>query len=51
MVIAFIINQTRFVVILDNFRIGGIDNMAAIAGENAVILKFVGSSRKRSREF
>ena len=43
MVIAFIINQTRLVVILDNFRIGGINNMAAIAGENAVILKFVGS--------
>lgn len=33
MVIAFIINQARFIVILDNFRIGGIDNMAATEKE------------------
>ena len=51
MVVSFIVDETRLVVILNNFRISSVDNMAAITGKDTMILEFICSSRKRRWEF
>lgn len=38
MVVSFIVDETRLVVILNNFRISSVDNMASIIGKDTKML-------------
>ena len=51
MVVAFVIDKTRLVVVFYNFCIRCIDNMRSVKSQNAVILEFVSSCGKGSGEF
>ena len=38
MIVAFVVNKTWFIVILKNFRIGSINNVASVAGKDTETL-------------
>ena len=46
MIVAFVVNKAWFIVILKNFRIGSINNVASVAGKDTEVFKFIGSSGK-----
>ena len=50
-VVTFIVDKPGLIIVLDNIRIGSIDNVAPIAGENTMVFEFVRSGWKRRREF
>ena len=50
-VIPFVVNKARFIIVLNNFRIGSVNNMTSITCKDAVIFKLVGSPWKGRREF
>ena len=37
MVVTFIVDKPGLIIVLDNIRIGSIDNVAPIAGENTMV--------------
>ena len=47
MVVTFIVDKPGLIIVLDNIRIGSIDNVAPIAGENTMVFEFVRSSFPR----
>ena len=49
MIVAFIINKAWFVIIFQYLSIGGVDNMATIKGEDAMVFELVGSRREGGR--
>ena len=51
MVVTFIVDKPGLIIVPDNIRIGSIDNVAPIAGENTMVFEFVGSRWKRRLEF
>ena len=51
MVVTFIVDKPGLIIVPDNMRIGSIDNVAPIAGENTMVFEFVGSRWKRRLEF
>ena len=51
MVVTYIVDKPGLIIVLDNIRIGSIDNVAPIAGENTMAFEFVRSGWKRRREF
>lgn len=46
MVIAFVVDKSRLIIVLNNFGIGRINHMTSVTGKNGVIFEFVGSPRK-----
>ena len=46
MVVTFIVDKPGLIIVLDNIRIGSIDNVAPIAGENTMVFEFVRSGWK-----
>ena len=47
MVVTFIVDKPGLIIVLDNIRLGSIDNVEPIAGENTMAFEFVRSSFSR----
>ena len=51
MIVTFIIDQMRLIIVLQNFGICGVDNVTSIKSKDAMILETVGGCREGSGEF
>ena len=51
MIVAFVVCHMRFIVILQDLSIGCVDDMRAVGGKDAVVLKLVSDLGKCSSEF
>ena len=51
MIVTFIIDQMRLIIVLQNFGICGVDNVTSIKSKDAMILETVGGCREGRGEF